>query len=96
MCRLPSKSPWLNPIEPKWVHGKRVVSEPVRTLSVAELMHRICAYYNCILEDLMVQEGYEKCLGKSIALPLSSQQRQQCCCPTDDRASYSPKVKAVW
>lgn len=22
-CRLPSKSPWLNAIEPKWVHGKR-------------------------------------------------------------------------
>jgi len=22
-CRLLSKSPWLNPIEPKWVHGKR-------------------------------------------------------------------------
>jgi transposase len=21
-CLLPSKSPWLNPIEPKWVHGK--------------------------------------------------------------------------
>jgi hypothetical protein len=22
------KSPWLNPIEPKWVHGKRKVVEP--------------------------------------------------------------------
>jgi transposase len=57
MCRLPSKSPWLNPIEPKWVHGKRAVSEPVRTLSVAELRQRICTYYNCALEDLIVQEG---------------------------------------
>jgi transposase len=57
MCRLPSKSPWLNPIEPKWVHGKRAVSEPVRTLTVAELMQRICTYYNCALEDLIVQEG---------------------------------------
>ncbi len=23
VCPLPSKSPWLNSIEPKWVHGKR-------------------------------------------------------------------------
>ena len=22
---LPVKSPWLNPIEPKWVHGKRAI-----------------------------------------------------------------------
>ena len=27
-CRLPSKAPWLNPIEPKWVHGKRAIAEP--------------------------------------------------------------------
>lgn len=57
MCRLPSKRPWLNPIEPKWVPGKRAVSEPVRTLSVAELMQRVCTYYHCALEDLLVQEG---------------------------------------
>jgi transposase len=56
MCRLPSKSPWLNPIEPKWVHGKRAVAEPVRTLAVAELMQRICAYYHCTLEDPIVQK----------------------------------------
>lgn len=29
-CLLPSKRPWLNPIEPKWVHGKRAVFEPAR------------------------------------------------------------------
>jgi transposase len=56
MCRLPSKSPWLNPIEPKWVHGKRAVAEPVRTLAVAELMQRICAYYHSTLEDPIVQK----------------------------------------
>ncbi len=33
VCRLPSKSPWLNPIEPKWVHGKRAIAEPDRKLS---------------------------------------------------------------
>ena len=32
VCRLPSRSPWLNPIEPKWVHGKRAVVEPARKL----------------------------------------------------------------
>jgi len=55
-CRLPSKSPWLNPIAPQWVQGKRAVSEPVRTLAVAELRQRICTYDNCALEDLIVQE----------------------------------------
>jgi transposase len=25
VCRLPVKSPWRNPIEPQWVHGKRAV-----------------------------------------------------------------------
>jgi transposase len=46
-CRLPVKSPWLNPIEPKWVHGKRAVSEPTRLLSAAELEARVYAYYGC-------------------------------------------------
>jgi hypothetical protein len=45
--RLPTQSPWLNPIEPKWVHGKRAVSEPGRLLSAAELEARVCAYYSC-------------------------------------------------
>jgi transposase len=46
-CLLPSKSPWLNPIEPKWVHGKRAISEPARLLSVDELEQRVCSYYGC-------------------------------------------------
>jgi hypothetical protein len=28
VCRLPVKSPWLNPIEPRWLHGKRAIVEP--------------------------------------------------------------------
>jgi hypothetical protein len=55
VCRLPSKSPWLNPIEPKWVHGKRAVVEPARVLSMAELMQRVCAYYQCELTDPIAQ-----------------------------------------
>ncbi|MGH3851459.1 MAG: transposase, partial [Pseudonocardiaceae bacterium] len=34
--QLPVKSPWLNPIEPQWVHGKRAVVEPARLLSATE------------------------------------------------------------
>ena len=49
VCPLPSKSPWLNRIEPKWVHGKRAIAEPARKLGVDEMKHRICAYYNCEL-----------------------------------------------
>jgi DDE superfamily endonuclease len=57
-CLLPSKSPWLNPIEPKWVHGKRAVSEAERLLTAEELEARVCAYYGCPQEThlLMPQE----------------------------------------
>jgi hypothetical protein len=44
VCRLPTNSPWLNPIEPTWVHGKRAVGEPARVLSTAALIQRVCAY----------------------------------------------------
>ena len=47
VCRLPSKSPWLNNIEPKWVHGKRAVVEPDRKLAADELKDRLCKYYGC-------------------------------------------------
>ena len=36
-CFLPTKSPWLNAIEPKWVHGKRKVVEPERCLALTSL-----------------------------------------------------------
>ena len=49
-CPLPIKSPWLNPIEPKWVHGKRAVVEPDGLLPAAVLEERVCAYYGCPLE----------------------------------------------
>jgi hypothetical protein len=47
VCPLPSKSPWLNPIEPRWVHGKRAILEPTRLLTAQELMERVCTYYGC-------------------------------------------------
>jgi transposase len=46
-CLLPTKSPWLNPIEPVWRHGKRRVVEPDRLLSADELTDRICAALGC-------------------------------------------------
>jgi transposase len=54
VCPLPSKSPWLNPIEPKWVHGKRAVAEPDRLLSAAELEARVYAYYGSAGEAPLV------------------------------------------
>jgi hypothetical protein len=50
-CFLPSKSPWLNPIEPKWVHGKRRVVEPARLLTAREVEDRVCAAFACPLCD---------------------------------------------
>jgi hypothetical protein len=41
VCPLPIKSPWLNPIEPKWVHGKKRVVEPARLLTMEELERRV-------------------------------------------------------
>lgn len=43
---LPSKSPWLNPIEPRWVHAKRAVVEPTRLRSAQELAERVCASFD--------------------------------------------------
>ena len=47
VCPLPVKAPWLNPIEPKWVHGKRAVVEPDRKLTAEELQQRVCDYFGC-------------------------------------------------
>ena len=47
VCGLPVKAPWLNAIEPKWVHGKRAVAEPDRKLTAEELRQRVCDYYGC-------------------------------------------------
>jgi hypothetical protein len=42
-CRWPVKGPWLNPLEPRWGHGKRAVVEPARRLTAPELLSRVCA-----------------------------------------------------
>jgi transposase len=51
---LPVKSPWLNPIEPKWLAGKKRVMEPARLLSAQEVAERVCAAYGCPYEPHLV------------------------------------------
>jgi transposase len=43
--RLPTKSPWLNPIEPCWLHAKRAVCEPNGELTASELRKRLCEHF---------------------------------------------------
>ena len=42
---LPIKSPWLNPIEPRWLHAKRKIYEPDGRLTPLNLRRRICAHF---------------------------------------------------
>lgn len=46
-CWLPTESPWLNRIEPTWVHGKRAIVEPARLLTAQEVRQRVCNYFGC-------------------------------------------------
>jgi hypothetical protein len=55
VCYLPTKSPWLNPIAPKWLHGKKRVAEPARLLSAQELEDRVCAAFGCAREPHLIQ-----------------------------------------
>src|SRR5205085_5079322 len=55
VCSLPTKSPWLNPIEPKWLAGKKRVAEPARLLSAQDLEDRVCAAFGCDREPHLIQ-----------------------------------------
>lgn len=55
-CWLPVKSPWLNPIEPRWIHGKRNIVEPTRTLTAQELAERVCSHFHCEHFDHLKQQ----------------------------------------
>jgi transposase len=59
--RLPSKSPWLNPIEPRWAHGKRAVVEPDRVLTADELVRRLCDHYRCPRHEPLAQQDARSC-----------------------------------
>jgi DDE superfamily endonuclease len=53
-CPLPIKSPWLNPLEAHWVHGKRAVVEPARLVTAAELIERVHAHFGCSHEEPLI------------------------------------------
>lgn len=55
-CWLPTRSPWLNRIEPTWVHGKRAIVEPARTLSASELRQRVCDSLDSEPTELLAQK----------------------------------------
>lgn len=55
-CGLPSKSPWLNPIEPKWLHGKRAICESGGELTSEQVMERVCEHYGCERLPLIEQK----------------------------------------
>lgn len=42
---LPTKSPWLNPMEPRWVHAKKATVEPDGQLNATELKRRLGAHF---------------------------------------------------
>jgi hypothetical protein len=50
-CPLPVKSPWLNPIEPRWLHAQRHIVEPARLLAANELEDRVYQALGCSHED---------------------------------------------
>ena len=50
---LPIKSPWLNNIEPCWVHAKKAVVEPDGLLSARELAQRVCDHFAAPLEPYL-------------------------------------------
>ena len=58
VCLLPKKSPWLNPIEPMWIHAKRKVVEPDRKLSADELVNRVCAVFEQPILPLLKLSDY--------------------------------------
>jgi hypothetical protein len=54
-CLLPVKSPWLNPMEPHWVHAKRKIAEPDGEITVNELKRRLCAHFQVELSGAALQ-----------------------------------------
>jgi len=55
-CWLPTRSPWLNRIEPHRVHGKRAIVEPARLLTAQEVERRVCDYFGCPVVDHLAQQ----------------------------------------
>lgn len=56
---LPTKSPWLNPMEPRWVHAKRAVAEPKGVLTKSSLRQRLCDHFRT---KPLIDEFKESCV----------------------------------
>jgi hypothetical protein len=56
-CRGPTTSPWRNPLEPRWVHGKHAIVEPDRFLAAAEILARVCADFEAAHGNLFRSGG---------------------------------------
>lgn len=56
VCGLPVKAPWLNRIEPKWMHGKRAIVEPDRKLSADEVKERVFTHFGCTPTEPLQQD----------------------------------------
>jgi len=56
---LPTKSPWLNKIEPKWKQGKEAIVEADGVLTATDAEARVCAYFGAVPQSHLVQRGKE-------------------------------------
>lgn len=56
-CLLPVQSPWLNPMEPFWLHAKRKVVEPIDDLTPMELKRRVMALADFDLASISIQSS---------------------------------------
>ena len=63
---LPTKSPWLNNIEPCWLHARKAIMEPDRTLTAQETRERVCQHFRCQLMPNLREEDSLSCLDRSI------------------------------
>ena len=73
-----TKAPWLNPIEPKWVHGKRAVVEPERKLTPPELRQRVCDYFDAHTSRYSQSHRLDPALGALLRSILSSHLIRTC------------------
>lgn len=57
VCGLPVKASWLNPIEPKWLHGKRAIVKPTCKPTAAEVKQRVPEHWRCEPQDSLTQKA---------------------------------------
>ena len=61
-CRIrvrgpPVTAPGLDPIEPRWAHGKRALVGPDRKPTADEITHRVFAHFGCIPTEPLKQDA---------------------------------------